>query len=223
MVFKNKITSDCCGKVHEEQCSRCSKKEITTRKILDAASKIFAEVGFEGARVDEIAKVAGVNKATLYYNIGDKETLYAAVIHDVIGESAKNLIDQMVKLENPEEKLSFFISRLVQRMYENPYLPKILMRENAGGGKNLPAIIGNDFKMIVGLLISILDEGKEKGVFRDVNPLILHMMVIGGISFLQTTEPIRKKFNVFTDKDNLSVETIQKEILNILLTAVRKD
>ena len=48
--------------------------------ILDAASAEFAERGFAGARVDEIAARAGVNKAMLYYRIGDKQTLYNAVL-----------------------------------------------------------------------------------------------------------------------------------------------
>ncbi len=44
--------------------------------ILDAASEAFAESGYAGARVDDIAKRAGINKATIYYNVGNKKELY---------------------------------------------------------------------------------------------------------------------------------------------------
>ena len=49
-------------------------------RILDAASAVFAELGFAGARVDDIAERAGVNKAMLYYHVGDKQALYSAVL-----------------------------------------------------------------------------------------------------------------------------------------------
>ena len=50
-------------------------------KILKAARAVFAERGYSGARMDEIACRAGEKKATIYYQIWDKFTLYAGVIH----------------------------------------------------------------------------------------------------------------------------------------------
>ena len=52
----------------------------TRERIVGAASAIFADKGFAGARVDEIARRAGVNKAMLYYHVGDKQALYTAVL-----------------------------------------------------------------------------------------------------------------------------------------------
>ncbi len=52
----------------------------TRQTILDAASSVFAADGFGGARVDEIARRAGVNKALLYYHVGNKQALYTAVL-----------------------------------------------------------------------------------------------------------------------------------------------
>ena len=50
-------------------------KQETFDKIMVAAADVFVESGYGGARMDEIAKRAGVNKATIYYNVGNKETL----------------------------------------------------------------------------------------------------------------------------------------------------
>ncbi|MGK2855839.1 MAG: TetR family transcriptional regulator, partial [Thermoanaerobaculia bacterium] len=53
--------------------------------ILEAAADVFSESGFEGARVDEIARRAGVNKAMLYYRVGNKDELYEAVFRRALG------------------------------------------------------------------------------------------------------------------------------------------
>ena len=53
-----------------------NKAKTKDTQILNAAAKHFAINGFGGARVDEIAAEAGVNKATLYYRIGDKAAIY---------------------------------------------------------------------------------------------------------------------------------------------------
>jgi TetR/AcrR family transcriptional regulator len=60
-------------------------------RILHAAQSIFANKGFEGARVDEIAKSAGVNKALIYYYFKSKEEILHALLHHAIEEFLKNL------------------------------------------------------------------------------------------------------------------------------------
>ena len=83
----------------------------TAGKILVAARKVFAENGYNGTHVDEIAAQAGVNKATLYYQIGDKDTLYANVIHQVLGNVAQDIADSVAKADHPEDKLKIYVSR----------------------------------------------------------------------------------------------------------------
>ncbi len=54
--------------------------KVDEKTILKAAARVFAEKGWSGARVDEIAAEAGLNKAMLYYRVGDKEELYRRVV-----------------------------------------------------------------------------------------------------------------------------------------------
>jgi AcrR family transcriptional regulator len=60
-------------------------------RILAAAAEVFAQIGFAGARVDDIAARAGVNKAMLYYHVGDKERLYTAVLVEVLDRGSAAL------------------------------------------------------------------------------------------------------------------------------------
>ena len=114
------------------------KRQETVRKILDAAMEVFAEVGFAGARIDEIALRSGVNKATIYYRIGDKEALYESVLQDVFADTTERLLQNVKEAKDPEEKLRTYIRNIVRTVGQNPRLPPILLREIASGGRHFP-------------------------------------------------------------------------------------
>jgi len=110
-------------------------------RILEAAASVFSEVGFAGARVDEIADRAGVNKAMIYYHIGDKETLYAEVINNIIGNTAETISREIKDVQDPEEKLRIYIRTFARNVDNNPQVAPVMMREVASGGKHLPEVV----------------------------------------------------------------------------------
>ena len=65
--------------------TQAERADQTRARILDAAVRQFSENGLAGARTEQIAEAAGVNKALLYYYFTSKEDLYAAAIEAVIG------------------------------------------------------------------------------------------------------------------------------------------
>lgn len=105
---------------------------------------MFAEKGYSGAHVDEIAVRAGVNKATIYYQIGDKDTLYANVIHQIIGNNAQGIAQAVGRADQPEEKLKAYINFIAGAVDRNPELPPIMLREVASGGHTLPRVVMED-------------------------------------------------------------------------------
>jgi AcrR family transcriptional regulator len=165
----------------------------TAEKILTAARAVFAENGYSGAHVDEIAERAGVNKATLYYQIGDKDTLYTNVIHQVLGNTAKNIAGAVAKADHPEEKLKAYIHYIANTVDKNPELPPIMMREIASGGQTLPQVVIEDIASVLKVLIGILDQGKKKGIFTDTIPFLIHMMIVGTILFYKKALPIKDR------------------------------
>ncbi len=70
-----------------------NKQEDSRQRILDAAEKVFSEVGYDGARVDKIAAVAKINKAMLYYYFQSKENILEAIVNKYIKE-----LEQIVEL-----------------------------------------------------------------------------------------------------------------------------
>ena len=202
------------------------KRYETIRKILEAAAKAFSEVGFEGARMDEIAKHAGVNKATIYYHIGDKNALYAEVLHDIIGNALERSLRSLKDTQTPEEKLKSYISSVTNTMDQNPYLAPIMMREQVSGGQNLPEATARLLANIIGTVTGILEEGVKQGVFIETIPFIVHSMVIGGVMFYKASAPVRSKHPAFPETvkklDKKLSGTAAKEIEKLILRAVRK-
>jgi len=173
--------------------NRKRKSGHTVERILSAARKVFAEKGYSGARVDEIAKRAKVNKATLYYQIGDKDILYTNVIHQVIASVAQGLAETVAQASNPEEKLKTFISFIADAVDKNPDLPPIMMREIASGGATLPGVVVEDIASVIGVLVAILKAGEEEGVFVETSPFLVHMMIMGTILFYKKAAPIKER------------------------------
>ncbi len=199
----------------------------TAQKILTAARKTFARHGYSGTSVDEIARRAGVNKATLYYQIGDKDTLYANVIHQVLGNIAQSVAQAVVKGKTPEEKLRAYILFLADAVDKNPDLPPIMMREVASGGAHLPQVAAQDMASVITVLLGILEEGNEKNVFNDVVPFMVHAMIIGSILIFKMGTPIKDRQMWLPEdlkaRDKKLSGTLGEEVAKMVLKAVKKN
>jgi TetR/AcrR family transcriptional regulator len=206
--------------------SRKEKSDKTSERILVAARKVFAESGYSGAHVDEIAVRAGVNKATIYYQIGDKDTLYANVIHQVIGNAAQGIADAVEKADHPEEKLRVYINCIAANVDKNPELPPIMMREVASDGAHLPRVVVEDIVSVLTILFGILEEGRKKGIFADAAPFLIHMMIVGTILFYKKALPIKDRQSWLPDAikahDKKIKGSLGDEVAKLVLKAIER-
>jgi AcrR family transcriptional regulator len=198
----------------------------TAEKILTAARAVFAENGYSGAHVDEIAERAGVNKATLYYQIGDKDTLYANVIHQVLGNAAQGIADAVAKVDSPEEKLKTYVNCIAANVDKNPEVPPIMMREIAADGAHLPLVVIEDIVSVLTVLAGILEEGRKKGIFADVGPFIIHMMIVGTILFYKKALPIKDRQSwlpaTIKARDKKLKAGLGEEVATLVLKAIKR-
>jgi AcrR family transcriptional regulator len=202
------------------------KREGTLRRILEAAREVFAEKGFAGARVDAIAKRAGVNKATIYYHIGDKEALYARVLHDVFSGAARSISEGIHQDQDPEEKLRTYIRKMARTVGQHHHVPPIIMRELASGARNIPDVVAGDLAGILGMLAGILREGADRGVFIEANPLIIHIMVVGSIISVRNLNNIKTRHPDFPEFfEGLTMEDeedLVEQVERVVLHGVRR-
>jgi AcrR family transcriptional regulator len=203
------------------------KKDQAIQGILDAAKEVFAEVGFAGARVDEIARRAVVNKAMIYYRVGNKATLYSEVLHQAFSGIVERLFRNLEAAHTPEEKLKAYIRTFVQTFEQNPHLPPIMMREMASGGHHMPEIVITDLGRILTILMGILDEGVRQGVFVEAKPSILHLMIISPIFMRSRMELIasrrKEHARLLRQFDMEQPIVVGREIERFVMRAIKSD
>ncbi|MDP4268595.1 MAG: helix-turn-helix domain-containing protein [Bacteroidota bacterium] len=105
-------------------------KDISTEeKILEAARQVFYRKGMDGARMQEIADEAGINKALLHYYFRSKEKLFEAVFQEVIKGFFRS-IEKTLYAELPlTEKAEFIVERYITMIESNPFVPQFIISE----------------------------------------------------------------------------------------------
>jgi TetR/AcrR family transcriptional regulator len=104
-------------------------KDNTEDKILEAAQTIFIQKGMDGARMQEIANEAGINKALLHYYFRTKQKLFEAIFSKVFNQIFPD-IRSLIFSEKPfEERLGAFVERYIDLLLRNPFLPAFILKE----------------------------------------------------------------------------------------------
>ena len=193
--------------------------------ILDVAATAFAEKGFEGARVDEIAKAANVNKATLYYRIGDKDALFSAVLTRIFSAKIARMEQMLDTTQDVEQRVRSFAATLIGGD-EPEQFSAIMLREVAAGGRNLPDDVLPLMARLVGSLERTLSEGTDLGRFKPVNPFLVHMMLVGACTLYAANGPIRRRVAALAGKDSslnteMSLQDTAYAIADMLLSGLR--
>ena len=113
------------------------REESTEEKILAAAKKVFLSKGMAGARMQDIADEAGINKALLHYYFRNKEKLFE-VIFAAAAQQLFPTINSIFESDIPLfEKIEKFCEEYITVMIENPYLPLFVLYEMSNDPKFL--------------------------------------------------------------------------------------
>ncbi|MBU1306506.1 MAG: TetR family transcriptional regulator [Alphaproteobacteria bacterium] len=152
----------------------------TKADILLAGRTEFAERGFEGARVDAIAALAGANKRLLYHYFGNKEELYRAVLLDAYQEIRRGERALSLDQFGPVEAMDRLVRFTFRHFLANPWFPRLLNTENIENARFLKSMTNIQalHSPLVGQITTIVERGADAGVFRrDVDPVQLYISI----------------------------------------------
>ena len=105
------------------------KDNKTEEQILEAAQKIFQAKGMDGARMQEIADKASINKAMLHYYYRSKQLLFEAVFKKSFALLAPQLNAILNDDSSLEDKIKNFTHNYISFIIKHPYLPNFIIQE----------------------------------------------------------------------------------------------
>jgi TetR/AcrR family transcriptional regulator len=121
----------------------------TEEKIFEAATEVFEERGMDGARMQDIADRAGINKALLHYYFRTKERLFDTVFQKLAGKMFMKFAPVFEKDLTLEDKIRFFFKQHISFMQENPRLPSFILNEITRNPSHIKKLLKSvDFKML---------------------------------------------------------------------------
>jgi len=158
----------------------------TREVLLNAATLVFAEQGFAGARVDEIATRAGVNKALIYAYYGDKRGIYRAVLAAHLRDFASPEFSEAVAAEHgPRRALEDVIRRYLRMLIQDRAFARLIAWEflsHAGEGREL---ILEGAAPLLSLITELVKRGRAAGeLSASVDPELFRSALVSlGIGY----------------------------------------
>ncbi|MGV8872351.1 MAG: TetR/AcrR family transcriptional regulator [Rhodococcus sp. (in: high G+C Gram-positive bacteria)] len=154
--------------------------DLTRHNILEVATEEFADKGFAGARIDEIAERTHTTKRMLYYYFTDKEGLYKAVLERSYLRIRERERAVDVDGLGPVEAIRAIASLTFDHHEQNPDFIRLVSTENILRGEHIGTseALSNLGNPAAELLAGILERGQADGLFRtDVDALDIHMAI----------------------------------------------
>ncbi|MGH9607835.1 MAG: TetR/AcrR family transcriptional regulator [Terracidiphilus sp.] len=200
----------------------------TRGRILDAALREFSAHGLAGARTEQIAAAAGVNKALIYYYFESKEKLYLAAFEMVAARVRDRSMAVFLREASPGERvlrtaLDHFDRVLTQREFQS-LMQQEMMRLHKGEEGALPLLVKRVFGPLHAMFQSMVREGIAAGELVDVDWLQMVLAVLGANVFYFLSAPVwRLAMAPFEPFDPEVLRARRKSILEFLGQAIFVD
>lgn len=159
--------------------SRNADDRESKQRILDAAARHFAAKGFDGARVDEIAKLAGVNKALIYYYFKSKDELLEVLCRETLDHILSFMTTEALGgLEGKEtESFKLLLSRCLDELEEHEDVIRVILMESLKRSSDTTLV----FSLIKDTLARMFASGRDAGLGYEQSPSTEVMEFFTGI------------------------------------------
>lgn len=199
-------------------------KDSTTEvSILKAAREVFRKKGFSGAKMEEIAKEAGINKALLHYYFRSKQNLFDQVFAEAIATIFPKLISTLMSDLPLDMKIYRVVDYYTNTLIKNRDIPLFVLseiRQNPGHMLEMVSKKGLDHS----ILDKQLREEAEKGNIRKISVATFFANLLGLTLFPFITEPLIKGIFNMSDKEfDDFLEERKNELPSMILKTIKSD
>lgn len=194
--------------------AQSSKGQILRHAVLEVAARLFAERGFGGTNLQDIADELGISRPALYYYFKSKDHILASMVEEVTVFSGQRTTELVAKADsNPGETLRQMVQSHARWLLEHPVEFKMIDRSE----NDLPAAVRttNDRakRQVLDNFTRIIERGIEIGHFRPVDPRVTAFSIIGMCSWTAWW---------FQSGGRLSAVEVAQQIADLAVQAVKR-
>jgi AcrR family transcriptional regulator len=207
------------GKKMEVQTNIKNKDLVSKRRkqIIQAASKLFFEKGFDQTTMREISHASGLTMGSLYDYVRSKDDILVLVYKDVVERFRLSLFgnEKEDREANPKD-LEIILRRMLRQMYKLTKAVQLLYRESWSKRKDVHLQMREIDREYVSGFVQLLQKGHQKKYFQLKNPVVTANLI-----FLLTSIPALREWSLSHIDQEEVIDTVVKFILRGLSTESR--
>jgi len=171
-----------------------TKDTTTEAAILNAAKSIFQRKGMDGARMQEIANEAGINKALLHYYYRSKQLLFEAVFKNAFKLLAPQLNKVLNSDDSLNDKIKNFTKNYISFTIKHPYLPNFIINELNRNPEFVQKLTSEKHFPTITKFKQQVTENVENGIIKPIKAeqLLIHILALNIFPFIAS--PLLKGF-----------------------------
>ncbi len=194
----------------------------TQEKIVQSATELFLEKGYDRTSVREIASKAKINVSLMNYYFRSKEILFETIINLLIGKASGALKDVLNSDLGLNEKIRQYICKYIDMLISNPLLISFILAVLNRNPEKLTKLKVADNLYNTDNFAKQLEEEYEKGKIRKVNPEQFYINMLSLIAFPFAFKHLINKKNNFSQKEFNEFIKERKEIIYNMLICYLK-
>jgi AcrR family transcriptional regulator len=195
----------------------------TEGKIIEAAHKVFQKKGFAGARMQEIADEAGINKAMLHYCFKNKELLFEAVFMNAFGKLAPQINEIFKSQDSIFEKIKKFTDSYISFVMNYPFLPQFIIQEMNNNPEFVTKFLKKENRPDPTKLIHQIENEIKLGILKPINPKQLLIDIFSMTVFPFAAQALLKGMIQVSNEEFMQLmEERKKYIYEQIITSIKK-
>lgn len=189
----------------------------TRERLLEAAQRFFADKGFYGASIRDVAQAVGISKPSLIHHFPTKENLYSEVLKRIAAGLMERLEEATAVKGDERAQLHRFIDRFCAWSSAHEYEARILMRELLDNPQRLAEVHTWHLKALMDTLVGLIESGQAAGRFRRLEPLPVIINLLGGQHYVMIVKPTLE--SIYGEEACKQLARRQADILKRMLDA----
>lgn len=195
----------------------------TEEKIFNAARIVFQKKGFAGARMQEIADEAGINKAMLHYCFKNKQLLFESVFMNAFGLLAPQIKAIFNSNESVFEKIRDFTHSYISFVIQNPFLPAFIIQEMNNNPEFVMEFLNNEKRPNPELFLAQIETEIAAGILKPIHPKQLLLDIFSMTVFPFAAQMMVKgMFHISDSEFNLMMEERKTLIAEQIINSIKK-